>query len=197
MDSALRDDSAEGHWIDVTVPLRNGMVHWPGDPEVEVRRALSMTAGDGVNVTRVACSAHVGTHLDAPLHFIDGAASIDRMPLEVGIGPARVLEIEAGGAIEIGDLEPHAISAGERILLRTRNSRQAWRSGRSTRTSSPSRRRRRAGSRREACACWASTTSPFRACMTTQPPCTSRSWRPASGCSKGWTSLPRRSVTST
>lgn len=120
--------AARSAWIDVSVPLRSGMVHWPGDPEVAIDRVLSLGAGDGANVTHVRCSAHVGTHVDAPLHFIDGAAAVDTIPLDVCIGPARVLHIEAVGAIEIADLAPHAVESGERIILRTRNSTQGWRS---------------------------------------------------------------------
>ena len=114
--------SAKTVWKDVSVPIRNGMVSWPGDPKPRVERVQSFEAGDDLNVTRLDLGAHTGTHLDAPLHYLPNTDGIDRMPLNVCVGPARILSIDSTRAITAADLEPHAPSAGERILLRTRNS---------------------------------------------------------------------------
>ena len=59
--------------------------------------------------------------MDAPLHFIDGAAGADRIPPESLVGPARVVE-NAGDAIDAADLAPLAWDGVERVLFRTRNS---------------------------------------------------------------------------
>ena len=48
--------------------------------------------------------------------------SIDQMPLDVGIGPARVIAIENPGAVTAEELRGYEVRAGERILFRTRNS---------------------------------------------------------------------------
>ena len=37
-------------WIDISTPIRNGMPHWPGDPDVRVERIASIESG-GSNVT--------------------------------------------------------------------------------------------------------------------------------------------------
>jgi arylformamidase len=68
------------------------MEHWPGDPDVEIERFSSIENGDGSNVTSLRMSAHVGTHVDAPLHYVPGGASIDQMPLNALVGPAAVVE---------------------------------------------------------------------------------------------------------
>jgi arylformamidase len=113
-------------WIDVTVPVKTGMAHWPGDIDVSVSQVSSMAAGDLCNLTRLHMSAHTGTHMDAPLHFVDGAISIDQLPLEATVGVARVIEIAVPEAIGRTDLEPHNIRPGERILIKTPNSSRCW-----------------------------------------------------------------------
>jgi arylformamidase len=78
-------------WIDISTPLRNGMERWPGDPEVEIDRFLTLENGGGCNATRLNMSAHTGTHVDAPLHYVDGGVPIDRMPIDALVGPATVV----------------------------------------------------------------------------------------------------------
>jgi arylformamidase len=107
------------------------MVHWPGDPRVVVERRLAMARGDPANLTALSLGAHAGTHVDAPLHYIDGGEPVDAMPLEVGLGPARVVAVRprrGSSAIAAEDLAPARLRAGERVLLKTKNSPAAWRS---------------------------------------------------------------------
>ena len=52
---------------DVSVPLRAGMVTYPGDPQVHIERAASIAGGDVVNLTRIDFGLHSGTHVDAPV----------------------------------------------------------------------------------------------------------------------------------
>ncbi len=122
MSAALRSQ-----WIDVSVPLRNGMVHWPGDPPFEIERVHDMKRGDSSNLSRIHMGAHSGTHMDAPLHFIANGSSIDKIPLGVTVGRARVIEICDPESIEPQELKQHRIRRGERILFKTRNSRDVWR----------------------------------------------------------------------
>lgn len=116
--------------MDVSVPLRSGMPHWPGDPEVRVARRLDMKKGAVCNVSALTLGAHTGTHMDAPLHFLLNGRSLDTMPLNATIGPARVLEIKDNVAIKPEALHPHRIRRGERILFKTRNSIRSWKKNR-------------------------------------------------------------------
>jgi arylformamidase len=116
------------NWIDISVAVRNGMVHWPGDPDFHIERATDQEKGDTATVSRMALGVHTGTHMDAPLHFIRNARSIDTMPLDATVGPARVIPIRDTKSIKREELIEHAISAGERILFKTPNSDQAWKS---------------------------------------------------------------------
>jgi arylformamidase len=114
-------------WIDISIPLYTGTIHWPGDPEPILERLLDTDQGEEANVTFLKMTAHTGTHLDAPCHFLAEGATLDAFPLETGIGPARVIEIP-GDALRIGpeQLSRHAIEPGDRLLLKTRNSRTPW-----------------------------------------------------------------------
>ena len=78
---------------DVTVPLSNDLLTWPGDPGIEIRDWLSLSNGDAANVSVLNFGAHTGTHVDAPAHFIEGAATVESLPLEVLIGEAEVIEV--------------------------------------------------------------------------------------------------------
>ena len=115
-----------GEWIDVSVPVRSGMVHWPGDPAVKLERAMSIADGADANVTRVDMSAHTGTHMDAPLHYFEEDPGIEALPLDVALGRARVLRIEGKEPIDRGQLEGFDVQGGERILFRTANSDRRW-----------------------------------------------------------------------
>ncbi len=117
--------SARG-WIDVSVPVRTGMVRWPGDPGVKVERRRSIDRGDPVNQSELLMSAHAGTHIDAPVHFVRSGRSVDEIDLQALIGPARVIEIEDPESIKVSDLKGHRIRKGERILFKTRNSERCW-----------------------------------------------------------------------
>lgn len=119
---------SEDGWIDVSVSIYSGMVHWPGDPEINVSSALSMQRGDQCNVSSLSLGSHTGTHMDAPYHFVANGRQIDEMPLEVGIGNARVIGVGDPKSIKPAELEHHDIRAGERILFKTRNSSDAWQS---------------------------------------------------------------------
>jgi arylformamidase len=113
-------------WIDVSVPLRTGMVHWPDNPPVKIERVMDLERGDIASVSSMSMGVHTGTHMDAPAHFQRGGVGIDRMPLEATLGLARVIEIRDPVSIKRAELEPARLQPGERVLFRTRNSERCW-----------------------------------------------------------------------
>lgn len=113
-------------WIDISVPLRNGMVVWPGDAPFERSHTLRLGEGGACNLSQFSATAHIGTHMDAPVHFLPGAASIETMPISATVGRARVIEIQDTEAIRAPELQPHHLGKGERVLFKTRNSEQCW-----------------------------------------------------------------------
>jgi len=113
-------------WIDISVPLRNGMVTWPGDAPFERSPTLQISSGAQCNLSQISTATHIGTHMDAPLHYLPGAAGIDTMPISASIGRARVIEIHDPEVIRTLELEPHHLAKGERVLFKTGNSRHCW-----------------------------------------------------------------------
>jgi arylformamidase len=117
-------------WIDISVPLRNGMVTWPGDAPFELKNTLQMANSEACNLSQISTTAHIGTHMDAPRHYLAGAAGIETMPISAGVGPARVIEIQDPETIGAAELEAHHLGQGERVLFKTRNSDRLWKSDR-------------------------------------------------------------------
>jgi arylformamidase len=113
-------------WIDVSVSLHAGMVHWPDNPSVQITRMLDMEHGDVCNVSTLSMGSHTGTHMDAPLHFIRDGKGLDEMPLGATMGQARVVEIYDPESIKPAELQTQAIQRGERILFKTQNSARCW-----------------------------------------------------------------------
>ncbi len=118
------------NWIDISVPLRNGIVTWPGDAPFERASTLEIANGDPCNLSQISSTTHIGTHMDAPRHYLPGAAGMETMPITASIGRARVIEIHDPEMIRISELEPHGLARGERVLFKTRNSGHAWKSDR-------------------------------------------------------------------
>ena len=109
--------------IDISVPISPDLPVWPGDPAVELVRIANIAEGANANVSRLACGVHVGTHVDAPVHFIDGTASIDSLSLDRLIGRAYVAEFEDVEVIDDKALESAGIPAEvSRLLAKTKNS---------------------------------------------------------------------------
>ena len=67
---------------DISLTLSPDLVVWPGDTQIAFERMSEMAAGAKANVTRIALSAHTGTHLDAPLHFIEHGEDVTTLALE-------------------------------------------------------------------------------------------------------------------
>jgi len=108
--------------IDVSMPLGRGMPRWPGDPPPRIERLLDRRRGDACTLSALALSAHAGTHVDAPAHYLAGGRSVAAMDLAGLIGPARVLEIADAAEVTAAELARHRVRRGDRVLLKTRNS---------------------------------------------------------------------------
>lgn len=113
---------------DISLTVSPDLPVWPGDPAIELTPIASMDAGDTANVTRFSAGVHVGTHVDAPHHFLNDHRTVENLPLDVLTGPCRVVAFgDEVAAISAAALEAADIPAGcERLLLRTRNA-HLWR----------------------------------------------------------------------
>src|SRR6266545_2062207 len=122
----VRDGGVMG-WQDISVPIRSGMVTFEGDPLVHLERASSMADGAICNISRLDFGVHSGTHVDAPVHFIDGAAGIEAVGIDVLVGPALVVDArQVVGQFDRAAIEGLAIPRGtKRLIFRSRNS-ELW-----------------------------------------------------------------------
>ena len=77
---------------DISITLRPDMAAWPGDEAFATEPACSIAAGAHCNVTKLRMTTHTGTHVDAPLHFIEGGQGVDQIGLQRVVGPAEVLD---------------------------------------------------------------------------------------------------------
>ena len=109
---------------DVTVPLDGRVPIYPGDPRFHLDRVASLAAGAVCNLSRLDCGVHTGTHVDAPLHFIDGAPGVESMPVEAMLGPAYVVDATGvTGHIDAAALDTLELpDDAERIIFKTSNS---------------------------------------------------------------------------
>jgi arylformamidase len=107
---------------DISVPIRERMPTWPGDPQVEIHLARSMAHGDFCNVTALALCAHTGTHVDAPHHFVHGAKTVDQLDPETLVGTCRVFEIRTDDEIDVTQLRGLPLKGVTRALFKTANS---------------------------------------------------------------------------
>ncbi len=119
-------DKAKKPWIDISVPIRDAMVHWPSDPPVSIRRVKDIEKGDTANLSVISMGVHSGTHVDAPIHFVKEGKGVENIPLDTVVGRARVIEIRDPESIKPEELVGHHIRGGERILFKTENSSHVW-----------------------------------------------------------------------
>jgi arylformamidase len=112
--------------IDISVPLWNGMDVWENDPEFS-REVLLAAEKDGVTLSRLSFSAHAGTHVDAPCHFLAGGKGVDEISLDTCCGPCQVIEIP--DSILVDNMIPGSAIEGRiqrpRVLFKTSNSKKA------------------------------------------------------------------------
>jgi arylformamidase len=115
-------------WFDATVTLDPATTPvYEGDAPMNFEFLKDMRKGDALTLSKYSLGAHSGTHIDAPMHFVRDGASIDKVPLEPLIGPARVIEISDGiQAINATELNRHRWKGAPRVLFRTRSSLRGW-----------------------------------------------------------------------
>jgi arylformamidase len=108
--------------IDISVPLDASLASYPGNTPFSLEAIKRIAKGDSSNVSSIHMSAHAGTHVDAPRHFIDGGGDADGLSLDMLIGRTRVIEVTSR-TIAAEDLARIDLSEDVRVLIKTSNSR--------------------------------------------------------------------------
>jgi len=108
--------------IDISWPISNQMTTYKNKNDVAIEQ-IKLFERDGVREHRITMGMHTGTHIDSLAHFLQNGVTIEQIALEKLVGPCRVLDLtHVDEKITIDDLKSFSITAGQRILLKTKNS---------------------------------------------------------------------------
>jgi len=110
---------------DISLSISQELPTWPGDPTIKIERVQKMEDGADANVTHLSMTAHTGTHIDAPYHFLgNDATTIEQIDLNQLVGRAYVLQISndvdllTANVLKNSGIPPRT----KRLLIKTRNS---------------------------------------------------------------------------
>jgi len=116
---------------DITLTLSPNLPVWPGDPSVKIERVKKIEEGANSNVSELHMRVHSGTHIDAPVHFLnDSTQTAESIPLDTLVGFCAVVEVP----VEVKEISREVLESlylpqgSKRILFKTRNS-QFWKDG--------------------------------------------------------------------
>ena len=113
---------------DISRTLSDDLAEWPGDEPFHFRLTRTLAESQSVNLGAISMSVHNGTHADAQFHFDGNGESIEKVPLEIYLGRAVVVDLTGTFSqskekhlIIIEDLQPHAeeIAETSRLLIKT------------------------------------------------------------------------------
>lgn len=123
---------AAGHWVDLTHAFSGQTIYWPTAEHFKLEAVFDGTTAKGYHYSanRYEAAEHGGTHMDAPIHFAAGAATVEKIAPDQLIGPAVVVDVSARALTErdylisVADLagwekDHGAIPAQSVVLLRT------------------------------------------------------------------------------
>jgi len=110
-------------YFDISVPVVDQGLVYPGNPEIHITPHSEVSKGAGSNLSLLSFGSHTGTHVDAPKHFFDAGSTVDRLPLNALIGPAQVIAFpDDVMSVTADHLKRYTLDGMERVLIRTRNS---------------------------------------------------------------------------
>jgi arylformamidase len=111
--------------IDVSVPLSKDLPTWPGvwQYELEWVSRNNLVNGEKAVGSSFRMCTHHGTHMDAPFHFDPQGITIDQIDPSLLVGPCKVYEYQGTDHIGRDDLEKMGVTKGQRVLIKTANSR--------------------------------------------------------------------------
>jgi arylformamidase len=106
---------------DATLSIREGMLTFPGDPQFAITPFFQQGNGDPFNLSVMSMGTHLGTHVDPPAHYLEGGATVDRIALDILVGPGFVLDMRGRRVVDRRAFEPWSLAGRPRVLLKTDN----------------------------------------------------------------------------
>jgi arylformamidase len=111
---------------DISVSISPTLPRYPGDPPVRLSSLPVPAEGEPFRTSRLSFGSHTGTHIDAPAHLLGDGLTVDKIPLDLLIGPCLVVDLTAhDDQIDAGLLKKLPLKGAPRLLFRTRNS-ELW-----------------------------------------------------------------------
>ncbi len=108
-------------FIDISVALDPFTVVWHDEEKPEFQKQLSISNGDGCNVTSFKMNCHTGTHMDAPFHFINDGKTVAEIDLDILIGDVLVAQVSEK-KISAEVIQSLKLPACQRVLFNTGSS---------------------------------------------------------------------------
>jgi arylformamidase len=109
---------------DISLTISPSLPTWPGDPGLNLEQFESMDKGAHANVTSISTSLHLGTHVDAPHHFLNNGQTVESLPLDILTGQCYVVQLPDG----VDEISAEVLARTEinsdmkRVLFGTSNS---------------------------------------------------------------------------
>src|SRR5881409_1470812 len=93
--ASLPEALARATWIDLTYAFDSTTIYWPtAQPfRLEVVSAQRTPGGYYYAANNFAAAEHGGTHLDAPVHFVEKRRTTDQIPLSQLMGLAVIIDV--------------------------------------------------------------------------------------------------------
>jgi kynurenine formamidase len=66
----------------VSYPITDSVPTWPGSPQTRIEKVKQIAEGDVANTCVISIYGHIGTHYDAPRHFVAEGTPIAELPLD-------------------------------------------------------------------------------------------------------------------
>jgi arylformamidase len=108
---------------DISPPISPELAVWPGDTAASREVLLDIRRGDNITLSTLRATVHLGAHADAPSHYGVDGASIDQRPLDVYLGPCRVVKVDAARATRVSldmlDAAADGPVRAQRVLIAT------------------------------------------------------------------------------
>ena len=104
---------------DITPPVTAALAVWPGDTPPSRDVLADLKRGYNITLSTLRATVHLGAHADAPSHYGRDAASIESRPLELYVGPCRLVRIPVSRGVRIAPSAIPANVGGERVLIAT------------------------------------------------------------------------------
>jgi kynurenine formamidase len=100
---SFAQDFDGGAWIDLTHPFNEASVYWPTAKTFEMEEVFHGHTDGGWFYAAYNFSAaeHGGTHIDAPIHFAEGANTTDNVPIEQLIGPGYIIDVTEKASADV------------------------------------------------------------------------------------------------